>query len=31
VLTERELGIVDDPDTGTEEVPAATVAERVRS
>ena len=31
VLTERELGIVDDPDTGIEEVPAATVAERVRS
>ena len=31
VLTERELGIVDDPDAGTEEVPATTVAERVRS
>ena len=31
VITERELGIVDDPDTGIEEVPAATVAERVRS
>ena len=31
VMRERELGIVDDPDAGTEEVPATTVAERVRS
>ena len=31
VLTERELGIVDDPDSGIDEVPATTVAERVKS
>ena len=29
VLTERELGIVEDPDANIEEVPAAPVAEKV--
>ena len=29
VLTERELGIVEDPDADTEEVPATAVAEKV--